>query len=1148
MDISKRVFGSNISEKVKNHLKKLQGETIQQLPNESVQESVDYSYIGGKTPYVRMWTGVNVFEVKRETVDGKRTYKRQSSGVNTFYVINQNQDDGYAGSELSSVGDGVKGNNPFLKPDAGIKSVNSKSEGALGALRRTTVEFVVHNKEDFEQIYLPFFLKPGSTVFLDFGWSESSTNFSLYDPTSQAFADEYANDIYLRKFFEEVVQKNSDTIEGGLSQTIAGNVQKYDVNVDAQGAFNCSIEIVSGNYRLLDKSVTDDNDLQFVFDNSLEELILGYLAAASGVKMGLGDLVNYRNSTNLTEDDKKNTVMNVLDRITNTPKIPGDVTELAKKYGIFYQDSTKQSSEVIETVKTRTGKEAIYISFGFFEDKFLNSFISEWITKDKEGNEIKRESAILPFSPSFSSQNTFIRWDENLFKMQKAEYLLDDRLISYLYPNTWNEDETYNGIIAKRTPTIGKVEDGKRTDIDKKAKRMPLRELFISVSTISEAFRTSSNVNDALEFIFDKIFEDSGTLLNIKMISPNDSQSSITFHDINLDAGSFDDQRDEIFEFDLTSGNSLVQNFDLKFETPKAGLSSMIAIGNLEAPEVFDTNELMKFHALNAIQGQRGRKQQIRHLPIFDDRPKRRGALTLKLEQLYSSAKNLPELPKFLTDAEYKSYKSERQKLEEDRAAEAEGNIVEPQSNEEDFPNETEDGIPIVYAKSDRDRYLLLSKIDNFIKVGGRSISPVLPVTLSLKLYGNNFLSYGDFFNINYLPEHYKERVVFQIVGVDHTIDTNGWSTNYTTVMRLKPEFKHKQSVNDMGDYDIPLIKYHGKLQKIKVDDVFASLPSAAQNSVLKHFAVDVSPGYERTFEVTEVEDFKKVGDIEIPNMTIEEQIFTVDVQGKLKEIEKEKGKQFMGGKKDEKIKFPMGINLPDSMANSGATSYWGNISSLILGDDLIDWALVVQDYQNLIDGKDFKPYLTNYDPKLLGKQYGDALGISPANQVYVVPSKDPNEYRIFDQRFDKFNDFVIEKLYERLGLSGKQGDKIYGEIFNKALLNLQKRSPILRYKDTQNQTRFNANDNFHIFKSLFWYIPQDQVTFWSVFKISGHSDYDVLKHVVVPKKYLKTNLDSTFTKLYRNYITIKNNYSKYFEGAYSSRTEAFNASLYQRR
>ena len=46
-------------------------------------------------------------------------------------------------------------------------------------MKRTTVEFVVHNKNDFDNIYLPFFLRPGTTVICDFGWSDK--NLELYD-------------------------------------------------------------------------------------------------------------------------------------------------------------------------------------------------------------------------------------------------------------------------------------------------------------------------------------------------------------------------------------------------------------------------------------------------------------------------------------------------------------------------------------------------------------------------------------------------------------------------------------------------------------------------------------------------------------------------------------------------------------------------------------------------------------------------------------------------------------------------------------------------------------------------------------------------------------------------------------------------------
>ena len=52
--------------------------------------------------------------------------------------------------------------------------------GALGALQSATVEFVVHNKFDFDNIFLPYFMKPGSIVGVDYGWIKDSSY--LYEP------------------------------------------------------------------------------------------------------------------------------------------------------------------------------------------------------------------------------------------------------------------------------------------------------------------------------------------------------------------------------------------------------------------------------------------------------------------------------------------------------------------------------------------------------------------------------------------------------------------------------------------------------------------------------------------------------------------------------------------------------------------------------------------------------------------------------------------------------------------------------------------------------------------------------------------------------------------------------------------------------
>ena len=1160
MDISKRVFGSNVDQEVQNHIKKLQGEILQQSPNEPVQGNIDYSYIGNRTPYVRMWTAVNVANAVRvEDSDGKKKWIADK-GANSFFIVNDNRDDSYTNSELDPVSAGAsssqtyttQGENLFLKPPAGIKGLNSKSEGSLGALRRTSIDFVVHNKKDFEEIYLPFFLKPGSTIFVDFGWSEN--NMSLYDPEKKY--EELGQDIRLKEFFKQIVQKDQKTLDGGLSNTIAGQVTKYDVNIDAQGSFNCNIEIVSGNYRLLDKAVTEDNDLQFIFDNTIEELILTYLAAKNP-KFKFDDLVGYREDSNLTEEDKKNLVIDVLDKITDTPDNPGVITTQAKRDGIFYQDSTKKGKPLShDNVQTRGGKEAIYISFGFFEDNFLNEFISEWITYDDKGNRIARDLSSLDWSPSFSSRNSFVRYDSYLFDMQKTKYLANDNLISFLYPDTWNEGETYNSLIAKKTPD--KLEDGgvwdegpyegdTYTSMDKDFRRIPLRELFISVPTISEAFRTSSNVNDALEFIFDRIHDDSGTIINVKMISTNDAQTSISFHDANMDMDAFNDE--EILEFDLTSGNSLIQSFDLKFETPKAGLSSMIAIGNLETPEVFDVNELMKFNALNAVQG--NFKKQIKHLPRFDDRPKRRSSLSLFSGQLYFSAKraaaNLDTVSDDNIELAYSAWKKNRKELERKRAEEAEGNAVEPEDNNQNLDTEDDEGNPIVYAKSDRDYYLLSAKIENFYNSKQNSISPVLPINLSLKSYGNNFLSYGDFFMVNYLPDYYKKRVVFQIVGVDHTLDTSGWTTNYTTVMRLKSQQKFRHSADIREDVPTPVIRYHGKLQQIKLDEVTLSLPPRAQNTGLKNIVQNVRPGYRTVIKPNDIE-IQQVGNLEYPDMNIEESIFTINFETKAQKEKERKQDESRTISADEYYKtdekFPMVANSNVSLGSSGATSYYGHISSLILGDELIDWEKVMQDYKNPIDDVDYTPYLQLFDPPYGGNDKGDRIDISTSNYLYVFPVEDPDEVGgyVSDQIYDTFSRYV-DYFYKKVNISKENRTKILDNVFRDNLIAHQTRSNNLQYANTNTETTYNTNRNFHLFKSIFWHIPRNKPTEWSVFKIHGHNDYKVLEYISVPKKYLKTNYDKIFKDFYKKYISTKNNTSKFFTNEVKKTFDASNVS-----
>ena len=49
-------------------------------------------------------------------------------------------------------------NNEFLKPPAGITSITSTTEGTLGVIKKTTINFTVNNFTDYDKIYSRFFL------------------------------------------------------------------------------------------------------------------------------------------------------------------------------------------------------------------------------------------------------------------------------------------------------------------------------------------------------------------------------------------------------------------------------------------------------------------------------------------------------------------------------------------------------------------------------------------------------------------------------------------------------------------------------------------------------------------------------------------------------------------------------------------------------------------------------------------------------------------------------------------------------------------------------------------------------------------------------------------------------------------------------
>ena len=734
---SDRVFGANVDKETIEIFNALQKGQYQFIPGESIDEQTKPAYtkyLGEKTTFARMWVAL------------------QATGSDAkedifYHSINDNKYNSYEPNEPIAAKKYFVENieNPYLKPSAGITSITSKTEGSLGAVKRTNVEFVVHNKQDFDEIYLPFFLRPGSTVVVDYGWSDS--NLPIYDIESVlSNADTELKEF--KKFIYNFPKSGSNEQIGwiyknkGLVNTNVGVVTSYNSKVNANGSFECSVELVSQNATILDNEISADNNLKFIFVNKFEEILLDALKG----KQNLNDRPKEYNV--LTSDGRLAAYQQFFKEIQEETNI-GIISEKSRKRGIYIESNTSNNLETL------------YISFGNLVGLFLNSFVA----KNKDNN--------VKYEINFKIDDYYIRFSDDLYNRQSTGLNGNEELPVFLYPGEWSSSE------------IDKKGNDEKNIF--KTPVMPLKELFVSVPIIKEAFQKKQTVNDAINFILTKINVDSYGLLDLKMISPNGSFSEIGIQDNNLlpvleteDDKSFPSN---LLKFNVTSGDGIVSNMDYSFSTPKGALQNMLAIGNNTHTGFFDVDSLDNLNFLNVLKDKvtEDKDARIRSLPVSDlgqsDDETDTTDIDIQVPTDFFEGDDL------INSDDWGIYiesigQSYRKQL-------ASGNVTKTKNKDKELNNPY-----TLECSSKRDYWGKSAKLKYVLSSNDDSISPILPVNLTMTVYGNTFLNIGDIFTIDFLPKSYEKHVYFQIMGVEDKIDSK-WETTYTTQYRVKSTSKH---------------------------------------------------------------------------------------------------------------------------------------------------------------------------------------------------------------------------------------------------------------------------------------------------------------------------------------------------------------------
>ena len=698
--------------------------------------------------------------------------------------------------------------NEFMKPPAGITGFSSTTEGTLGVIKKTTVNFTVHNFHDFDKIYQRYFLRPGAQIFVDFGWNTEV----LYDPKHVVF-DKKKNgvgehhgsveELLYGELGDDRFDEDGKKLKDGLPyngyvtdsqgdlDTVAGWVTNYDAKILENGSVECSVEITSKNAALLGETLDDEGKKRKRLEHVLSTGILYYgLYAMSSTK-------------------QRKKLKRQLQQLN--PKTKADfeqgILENASDY--FWLQNLKLSNKNVKSGVgiNSLGDENIYISWGFFEDLVINPEFGF-------GESEKDISNGTDLQVRMDSTESFVTYKSILQTRQTVMGYTREKIPDFLYPTNW--DDTYNTGKGKVSTNYPKELHVTTTEFDMKMNRIPLREIFVNVSILKSALNEKT-ISNALKLISNRLNTNSGGVFDLYPAN-NGSDNTISLVDYNYyHLGKSHTEKEEeesvfnkLFEFDVMSPNSIVKGYDLNFNMPDGGIANMIAIQSMasdNSKQIFPINSLMDDAlATEALMSLVPMSTDEKELTKF----KRLGTGyfpkigTHRADKLYSDTRidskiayGYDRVDEILDEEQPLSVDSLiiNEKLfvsdagrvgssTSDKKGVSHTQIINTISEQEEMG-----GFTIAQNASD---YYILQVKKEFLS---EERSTPLPLKLTLTIYGISSIQPGDIFKVSYLPELYTKNVYFQVMKVSNVIDSSGWSTTLETQFRIKPLNKIKSNL-----------------------------------------------------------------------------------------------------------------------------------------------------------------------------------------------------------------------------------------------------------------------------------------------------------------------------------------------------------------
>ena len=751
--------------------------------------------------------------------------------------------------------------NPYMKPQSGITSISSETEGSLGLIKKTTVNFVVHNFYDFDNIFSKYFLKPAAQIFVDFGFADIP---NLYRPQDLIdFAEHENNDgvqgyLYGEPSDDETNSVGFVTKNQGDVEVLQGIVTDYSATVQKDGSVNCSVTLTSKNDALL--SFSTDTDIVMRIRSILTSGVL-YLGLRAVVSSGDPDDVD-----------------NDLQELMSTPNISpgGDGSDTVDTYDQNLRILARQKlsntggSPTGDSIRTGVFLENLnaddsYIAWGLFEDLIINSQFGF----GKDFNDINEGKN---FQVKMNSSNSFTKWSEQYTRKQKVLLSIPDEPPAFIFPKKWGamDDPTIYGSYSNQNNKLPvfteRDKDGNiistksykneefNYEDDIKQKRIPIREVFINTDVIIKAFESNSDVRKVILEILDKLNKESDGLFDWKM-KEGETDAEIEIIDANYTIATenqkLEIKEDPFFIFRSQSPNSMITDYNLDFKLPSGDIGNMYAIQGMGTGDtLFTTNP--KVQTLIAAGSLDKDLLKIIYEPDMGnyrakemlDEPKVDG-------EMYDAFRDIDNL---FDNNVYQITTTEqpaliRKTVDDDGKADGLTNEKAVTKDKDDTPKfdpaaiinqniKAIEGAGFKVAKSFREYYSFKLNAESQDEVPN-----LLPYTLTLTIAGIASLQVGDTFKVDYLPKDYQDSTYLQIIKITHAIAPNGWYTTLDTQFRLTPDrtnIVNNQNLKDKVRLSPNVLTNLAFENKIEADDGLFSWGNDVSMKTLAPYMTDI--------------------------------------------------------------------------------------------------------------------------------------------------------------------------------------------------------------------------------------------------------------------------------------------------------------------